>query len=114
MKFQGPLADAVIEDSDEANVRVLERKDIGKGRFWFRLAPDVKGDFGISIIGGIDHGFAPYISKTDQNGLRSGDTIVAINNVPGRAHFRVFNNVGTTYQELSALNKPGTLNMDQL
>ena len=114
MKFQGPLADAVIEDSDEANVRVLERKDIGKGRFWFRLAPDVKGDFGISIIGGIDHGFAPYISKTDQNGLRSGDTIVAINNVPGRAHTRVFNNVGTTYQKLSALNKPGTLKMDQL
>jgi len=82
----GPLADAVIEDSDEANVRVLERKDIGKGRFWFRLAPDVKGDFGISIIGGIDHGFAPYISKTDQNGLRSGDTIVAINNVPVSEH----------------------------
>ena len=50
----------------------------------------MKGDFGISIIGGIDHGFAPYISKTDQSGLRSGDTIVAINNVPGRVLFRVF------------------------
>ena len=50
----------------------------------------MKGDFGISIIGGIDHGFAPYISKTDQNGLRSGDTIVAINNVPGRVLFRIF------------------------
>jgi hypothetical protein len=49
-------------------------------------APDVKGDFGISIIGGIDHGFAPYISKTDQSGLRSGDTIVAINNVPVSEH----------------------------
>ena len=48
----------------------------------------MKGDFGISIIGGIDHGFAPYISKTDQSGLRSGDTIVAINNVPGRVLFR--------------------------
>ena len=50
----------------------------------------MKGDFGISIIGGIDHGFAPYISKTDQSGLRSGDTIVAINNVPGRVLFRIF------------------------
>ena len=57
----------------------------------------MKGDFGISIIGGIDHGFAPYISKTDQSGLRSGDTIVAINNVPGRVlfrDFRFFENVG--------------------
>ena len=50
----------------------------------------MKGDFGISIIGGIDHGFAPYISKTDQSGLRSGDTIVAINNVTGRVLFRDF------------------------
>ena len=65
---------------------VLERTELNKGRILYRLRPDPDGTFAISIIGGIDHGFAPYISKGNKYGLRSGDTIVAINSVPVFEH----------------------------
>ena len=66
--------------------QVIERKELNKGRILYRLKPDHDGTFAISIIGGIDHGFAPYISKGNKYGLRSGGTIVAINDVPVFEH----------------------------
>ena len=66
--------------------QVIERTELNKGRILYRLKPDHDGTFAISIIGGIDHGFAPYISKGNKYGLRSGDTIVAINDVPVFEH----------------------------